>query len=93
MASVFKVKSGGHAYNLDQSSTPGVQISMAKFSNLSYDAEQQTVTLGVGMTWEKVYELLEPLGVMVVGGRINPVGEDTPYHVFPRQLSEAVQSR
>ena len=47
---------------------------MARFSNLSYDADQQTVTLGVGLTWERVYELLEPLGVMVVGGRIKPVG-------------------
>lgn len=70
----FAVKSGGHAYNLNQSSTSGVQISMARFNNVSYDAEQQMVSLGVALTWDQVYEQLEPLGVMVVGGRINGVG-------------------
>ncbi|KAL5514286.1 hypothetical protein ACEPAG_2374 [Sanghuangporus baumii] len=70
----FAVKSGGHAYNLNASSTPGVQISMAQFTNVSYDAERGTVILGVALTWDQVYEQLEPLGVMVVGGRINGVG-------------------
>ncbi|KAL5476865.1 hypothetical protein ACEPAI_3051 [Sanghuangporus weigelae] len=70
----FAVKSGGHAYNLNASSTPGVQISMAQFTNVSYDAERGTVTLGVALTWDQVYGQLEPLGVMVVGGRINGVG-------------------
>ncbi|EJD05537.1 FAD-binding domain-containing protein [Fomitiporia mediterranea MF3/22] len=72
--SPFAVKSGGHAYNLGQSSTPGVQISMAQFKNITYDAEQGTVMLGVGLTWGEVYERLEPLGVMVAGGRISGVG-------------------
>ncbi|KAL5476868.1 hypothetical protein ACEPAI_3054 [Sanghuangporus weigelae] len=72
--SPFAVKSGGHAYNLGQSSTPGVQISLARFTNISYDAERGTVTIGMGLTWAQVYEYLEPLGVMVVGGRINSVG-------------------
>ena len=71
----FKVKSGGHAYNLNFSSTLGVQISMAKFNNISYNSEQNTVTLGNGLTWDQVYDALDPLGVNVVGGRINGVGE------------------
>lgn len=69
------MKSGGHAYNLGQSSTPGVQVSMARFKNVTYDAAQSTVTIGMGLTWDQVYEQLEPLGVMVVGGRVNGVGE------------------
>ena len=48
---------------------------MAQFSNVTYDAEQGTVTLGVALTWDQVYEHLEPLGVMVVGGRISGVGK------------------
>lgn len=69
-----KVKSGGHAYNLGQSSTPGVQISLARFTNISFNAEQNTVTLGMGLTWDQVYEALEPLGIMVAGGRVDFVG-------------------
>ncbi|KAL5498615.1 hypothetical protein ACEPAH_1970 [Sanghuangporus vaninii] len=64
----------GHAYNLGQSSTPGVQISLVRFTNISYDAERGTVTILMGLTWAQVYEYLEPLGVMMAGGRIRPVG-------------------
>ena len=70
-----EVKSGGHAYNLNFSSTLGIQIAMSKFNNISYDAEQNTVTLGTGLTWDQVYDALDPLGVNVVGGRINGVGK------------------
>ena len=48
---------------------------MAKFNNISYNAEQNTVTLGVGLTWDQVYDALDPLGVNVVGGRVIGVGE------------------
>ncbi|KAL5521679.1 hypothetical protein ACEPAF_2427 [Sanghuangporus sanghuang] len=70
----FAVKSGGHAYNLNSSSTPGVQVSMARFNDVNYNAKQGTVTIGFGLTWDQVYERLEPLGIMVVGGRITGVG-------------------
>ena len=70
----FQVKSGGHAYNLGQSSTSGIQISLNQFSNLSYNKAEGTVTIGVGLTWDKVYDMLEPLGVMVAGGRIPGIG-------------------
>ena len=72
---MIKVKSGGHAYNLGQSSTSGVEISMSKFTDVIQDTEQGTVTLGVGLTWGEAYQALEPLGVMVAGGRINGIGE------------------
>ncbi|KAH8109499.1 FAD-binding domain-containing protein [Phellopilus nigrolimitatus] len=70
----FAVKSGGHAYNFGHSSTPGVQISLSRLNDLVYDEAQGTVTIGMGLTWDQVYERLEPLGVMVAGGRINGVG-------------------
>ena len=47
---------------------------MAKFSEVSFDAESATVTIGTGLTWDQVYSRLEPLGVMVTGGRIVGVG-------------------
>ena len=49
---------------------------MSQFSDVSYDATEGTVTLGVGLTWGEVYERLDPLGVMVAGGRINGVGHN-----------------
>lgn len=69
-----QVKSGGHAHNRGHSSTTGVQISMARFNGLTYDSNSGTVTIGVGLTWDQVYSQLEPLGVMVVGGRVPGVG-------------------
>ncbi|KAL5523069.1 hypothetical protein ACEPAF_1336 [Sanghuangporus sanghuang] len=72
--SPFAVKGGGHAFNVGHSSTSGVQISMAKFSDVEIDAEKGTVTIGTGLTWDQVYSQLEPLGVMVVGGRVIGVG-------------------
>ncbi|TDL24028.1 FAD-binding domain-containing protein [Rickenella mellea] len=70
----FAVKGGGHAYNLGHSSTSGVQISMAKFNALTHDPVANTVTIGTGLTWDQVYTLLEPLGIMVAGGRVPGVG-------------------
>ncbi|KAF8124590.1 hypothetical protein EV363DRAFT_1403151 [Boletus edulis] len=70
----FAVKGGGHATNPGFSSTAGVQIAMSRFSEVSYDPTAQTVTVGAGLIWDKVYEELEPHGVNVVGGRVPGVG-------------------
>ena len=56
---------------------------MARFNNVNYNAQQNTVTIGLGLTWDQVYKELEPLGVMVVGGRITGVGEFTFSRPFP----------
>ncbi|KAL5500909.1 hypothetical protein ACEPAH_9296 [Sanghuangporus vaninii] len=70
----FAIKGGGHAFNIGHSSTTGVQISMTKFDGLEYDPESGTVTIGSGLTWDQVYRRLEPLGIMVTGGRFDGVG-------------------
>ncbi|TDL15957.1 FAD-binding domain-containing protein [Rickenella mellea] len=72
------VKGGGHAYNVGFSSTLGVQISMAKFNNIHFDASTNTVTLGTGLIWDEVYAQLDPLGVTVAGGRVMGVGNGGP---------------
>ncbi|TDL24025.1 FAD-binding domain-containing protein [Rickenella mellea] len=68
------VKGGGHAFNRGFSSTTGIQISMARFNTASYNQASNTVTAGTGMTWDQLYAILEPLEVMVTGGRIPGVG-------------------
>ncbi|KAJ6533800.1 FAD dependent oxidoreductase [Mycena vulgaris] len=70
----FAVKGGGHTSNPGFSSTTGVQISMNRFSEVTYDAAKSTATIGAGLFWDDVYAALEPFGVNVVGGRISGVG-------------------
>ncbi|KAJ7057517.1 FAD dependent oxidoreductase [Mycena amicta] len=70
----FAVKGGGHAANPGFSSTPGVHISMTRFSDVVYDSASGTVRVGAGLIWDDVYAALEPLGVNVVGGRVSGVG-------------------
>ncbi|EMD36843.1 hypothetical protein CERSUDRAFT_51643 [Gelatoporia subvermispora B] len=70
----FAVKGGGHASNPGFSSTTGIQISMTRFSGVTYDNTTQTVEFGSGLIWDDVYAALEPFGVNVVGGRVTGVG-------------------
>jgi len=72
--SPFGVKSGGHATNRGFSSTTGVEISMTKFQNVTYDAASATVILQPGKPWEQIYADLEPFNVTVAGGRVPGVG-------------------
>ncbi|KAI0260026.1 FAD dependent oxidoreductase [Gloeopeniophorella convolvens] len=70
----FAVKSGGHATNPGFSSTTGIQISMARFRNITVNSTAGTVEVGPGLTWDEVYTELESVGVVVIGGRIAGVG-------------------
>lgn len=56
------------------SSTPGVLISMARFSEVTYHAAQQTVDVGAGMIWDDVYSALELFDVSALGGRVTGIG-------------------
>ena len=69
-----QVKGGGHASNPGFSSTPGVQIAMYKFSEVTYDPSTNTAEVGAGLIWDDVYAALEPYNVNVVGGRVTGVG-------------------
>ncbi|KAJ7762660.1 FAD-binding domain-containing protein [Mycena metata] len=70
----FGVKGGGHTTSLGFSSTTGVQISMSRFSSVTYNEQNQTATFGSGLIWDDVYAALEPHGVIVAGGRVSGVG-------------------
>jgi FAD/FMN-containing dehydrogenase len=68
------VKGGGHTFNPGFSSTSGVEIAMARFNEIKVDSTYGTVEVGAGLTWDQVYDALEPTGVNVIGGRIPGVG-------------------
>lgn len=71
---MLKVKSGGHSVNSGFSSTPGVQITLSSFSEVVYDANDQTATIGLGLIWDDVYSELDQHGVTVVGAKTTGVG-------------------
>ena len=68
------MKGGGHATNPGFSSTTGVQIAMSRFNETKLNSTSGTVEVGAGLTWDQVYEVLEPTGVNVVGGRVSGFG-------------------
>ncbi|KAI9439709.1 FAD dependent oxidoreductase [Lactarius indigo] len=70
----FAVKGGGHTGNPGFSSTPGVQISLARFDKITVDSTAGTVELGAGLTWDEVYAALDPFEITVIGGRVRGVG-------------------
>ncbi|KAL7284766.1 hypothetical protein ACG7TL_002073 [Trametes sanguinea] len=70
----FAVKGGGHAMNPHYSSTTGVQISMARFNEVNYDANANTAQVGAGLIWDDVYAALEPHAAGAVGGRVSGIG-------------------
>ena len=71
---LLQIKGGGHTMNPGFSSTNGVQIGMSEFSDIVYDPEAQTVTVGAGVIWDDVYSALEPHGMNVIGGRVSGIG-------------------
>lgn len=71
----FALKSGGHNPNKYFASIAGGPlISTSGLKEVVYDAASGTVRVGPGNKWEDVHEVLESLGVTVVGGRIGNVG-------------------
>jgi len=47
---------------------------MSCFSEFEYDPHSQSVVVGAGMTWDELYDVLEPHNMSVVGGRLSHVG-------------------
>ncbi|KAF7900223.1 uncharacterized protein EAF01_007525 [Botrytis porri] len=71
----FAVKSGGHASFAGASSIQGgILVNLQKLNTVQLSADRGTVSIGPGNTWYDVYQVLDPLGVSVVGGREAGVG-------------------
>jgi hypothetical protein len=47
---------------------------MTRFNETKVNSTSGTVEIGPGLTWDQVYDALEPTGVNVVGGRVPGVG-------------------
>ena len=47
---------------------------MTRFNEIKVNSSCGTVEVGAGLTWDQVYEALEPTGLNVIGGRIPGVG-------------------
>ena len=56
------------------SSTSGVEVAMTRFNEIKVNSVSGTVEVGAGVTWDQVYEALEPIGLSVIGGRVPGVG-------------------
>jgi hypothetical protein len=54
------------------SSSEGVQIALTRFNEVKINPD--TIELGPGLTWDQVYDILEPNNVTVIGGRVLGVG-------------------
>ncbi|KAI1383499.1 FAD-binding domain-containing protein [Hypoxylon trugodes] len=72
----FAVRSGGHNYipgfaSVDED---GVLISLSGLNTTVLSADRKTAKVGPGNRWQAVYEALVPEGLVVVGGRVGPVG-------------------
>ena len=62
-----QVKGGGHIAPPGFSSTTGIMVDLALFTQVNYNAETQTVDIGPGMIWDNVYPVLNPYGRTVAG--------------------------
>ncbi|KAL4971420.1 hypothetical protein BDW66DRAFT_163717 [Aspergillus desertorum] len=71
----FGIKSGGHGRCEGESSiSAGVLFDLKTLDQVELSEDQKTCRVGPGNTWAKVYGLLNPQGLTVVGGRASSVG-------------------
>ncbi|KAI3317205.1 putative oxidoreductase [Xylariaceae sp. AK1471] len=71
----FAVRSGGHTWFADANSAPsGVTIDLRGLNSVDLSADQSSVSVGAGATWDAIYGKLDPLGLSVAGGRVAGVG-------------------
>lgn len=74
LSAPFTVKSGGHTAFLGSNIQDGVTIDLVRLGQVTVSPDQQTTSIGPGVRWTQVAETLDPLGLVVIGGRIGDVG-------------------
>ncbi|KAI0382410.1 putative oxidoreductase [Hypomontagnella monticulosa] len=71
----FAVRSGGHTWFAHANSAPGgITVDLRGLNSVDLSADNSTVSVGTGATWDAVYCKLDPLGLSVAGGRVAGVG-------------------
>ena len=71
----FSIASGGHATaygasNLDA----GITLDLGALNSVSLAADASYIDVGTGARWLDVYQVLDPFGLTVAGGRAASVG-------------------
>jgi FAD/FMN-containing dehydrogenase len=71
----FTVKGGGHNPVAGSSSiVDGVTIDLVHLNNVTVSADRSMVSVGPGNRWGNVTDIIQPMGLAVVGGRDLNVG-------------------
>ncbi len=71
----FAIRSGGHTpYAGASNIEDGVTIDLQYINTVQYDGKNSLVKVGPGAVWNDVFTTLEPLGVIMPGGRSSTVG-------------------
>lgn len=52
----------------------GVMIALTNLNQVTLSSDKSIVSVGPGRRWEEVYGVLEPSGLIVLGGRVGLVG-------------------
>lgn len=52
----------------------GITVDLTRMKDIELSEDDEMVKVGAGCRWEEVYEVVEPRGLMVVGGRDSTVG-------------------
>ncbi|EQL34654.1 hypothetical protein, variant [Blastomyces dermatitidis ATCC 26199] len=71
----FSVRSGGHsdvpgASNIEN----GITIDLRPLREIVVSNDKRTTSVGAGASWGEVYTKLDQLDLIVVGGRVSPIG-------------------
>ncbi|KAI0893252.1 putative oxidoreductase [Annulohypoxylon nitens] len=69
----FAIRSGGHM-DFGSNINKGVTIDLRALNAISLNEDRSQVSIGVGATWDEVYNYLDLLGLSVNGGRAAGVG-------------------
>ncbi len=71
----FAVKSGGHAaFSGASNINGGLTIDLIKLNQVTVSADQTQTSIGPGNRWVDVYNVLQPQGLSVIGGRVADIG-------------------
>lgn len=71
----FSVKSGGHtAFAGGSNVADGVTIDLKNLNDITVSTDRKTVSVGPGNKWINVSEVLDPMKLAVVAGRVADVG-------------------
>jgi FAD/FMN-containing dehydrogenase len=73
--SPFSVKAGGHSMWPGASNNEGgAVITLRRLNHVEVSEDRTSVRIGAGATWKEVFDAIEPMGLLVIGGRMSSIG-------------------